>query len=168
MYLLSNLTFFRQNFHDFTRTPIIRGCHRLYNKKRSLGHYSGFFKPLFLDFVPHAEYNIENVEKKQWRKALPCILKIIIDFCLGILLVWIFSKPALPAGRQAIIYVCAIVSTLPDSFTVLNWIFPNKILEAHNKLNQKIHFFKYKKISMFWRIATQVTVVIISIVLLRV
>ncbi|MCX6722202.1 MAG: hypothetical protein NTY04_03355 [Candidatus Staskawiczbacteria bacterium] len=119
-----------------------------------LGHY-------FLDFLPHIEYNIENIEKKQWRTAMPTIFKILLDFCLGILLILIFSK------NHPIIYICAIVSIVPDSFTVLSWFMPIKILEAHNKLNEKIHLFKYKKISNFWRFSSQIVIIIISIILLK-
>jgi hypothetical protein len=119
-----------------------------------------FLSHYFLDFLPHTEYPIENIEEKQWRKLLPNILKIALDFCLGFLFILIFSK------NQPIIYVCAFFAILPDSFIVLNHFMSNKILEIHDKFHQQIHFLKYKKISKFWRIVSQVMVVIISIALL--
>jgi hypothetical protein len=121
-----------------------------------LGHY-------FLDFIPHIEYHIENTEKKQWQAVLPNILKISLDFLLGTLLILIFSK------NQPIIYVCAFFAILPDGFTVLNNLIPNRVLEIHRKFHiEKIHFLKDKKISKFWRIISQVIVVIISVVLMKI
>jgi len=125
-----------------------------------LGHY-------LLDLLPHIEYPIENIEKKQWRKALPDILRIIADLLIGILLILIFSKSALPAGRQAIIYICAFMGILPDGFSVLSYFISNKILKTHNKIHQKIHFLKDKKISNFWRFSSQIFVIIISTILLK-
>jgi hypothetical protein len=127
-----------------------------------------FLSHYLLDLLPHIEYGedsfayIENKGKKQLHKMLPDILKIIFDLSSGILLIWIFSR------EQPAIYICAFFALLPDGFTVLNYIMPNKFLELNYKLHQKIHFLKHKKISVFWRIVTQVAVVIISIILLRI
>ncbi len=127
-----------------------------------------FLSHYFLDLFPHIEYGIENIEKKQWHKILPDVLKIFLDFCLGILLIWIFSDPSTCSG-WGIIYICAFMAILPDGFTVLNHLVPNKILEIHNKIHhQIIHFLKGKKISKFWRIVNQVIVVAISIIILRI
>jgi len=158
-----------------------------------------FLSHYFLDFFPHIEYPVENIEKKQWHKILPDALKVFLDFCSGILLIWVFSNPSAGSG-QAIIYICALVAILPDGFTVLNYIMPrsgnlaskgflatlNKILEFHNKIHhQIIHFLRDNpsagastelsrtssgkiKISRFWRIASQVIIVAISIILLRI
>jgi hypothetical protein len=139
-----------------------------------------FLSHYFLDLFPHIEYNIENIEKKQWHKSLPNILKISIDFFIGISIIFILS------GSNPIIYICVFFAILPDGFTILNAIMPNKILGAHNRLHQKIHFLKIHpvkyggavisaplklfnweiKISNFWRIFTQLIVVVISITLL--
>lgn len=120
-----------------------------------------FLSHYFLDLIPHIEYNIENVEKKQWRAMLPNIFKISLDFCLGILLILIFSK------NQPIIYICGFVAAIPDCLTALCYFIPNKLLKIHYELHQKIHFLKDKKISNFWRIASQVAVVIVSVILLK-
>ena len=124
-----------------------------------------FLSHYLLDVLPHIEYNIENIREKQWRQAMPDILRVTLDFCLGILLISLFSNPSTGSG-QLIIYICAFLAILPDGFTVLNYLAPNKILKIHNKLHEKIHFLKDKKISNFWRIFSQVAVVIISIILL--
>lgn len=145
-----------------------------------------FLSHYFLDILPHIEYPIKNIEGKQWRKAMPDILRVILDFCIGILLIAIFSNPS-TNSEQFVIYACAFLAILPDGFNVLNNLLQNKVLEIHNKLHQKIHFFKIhpvkyreavilpkvklfdrvKKISSFWRISTQVAVVLISVMLLK-
>jgi hypothetical protein len=121
-----------------------------------------FLSHYLLDFIPHADYPLENTENKRWITLLPNILKIALDFCLGILLILIFSK------NQPIIYICAFFAILPDGLTVLNDLTPNKALEFHRKLHiEKIHFLKNKKISNFWRITIQIIVVAVSIILLK-
>ena len=121
-----------------------------------LGHY-------FLDFLPHIEYNINRIKGEQWKKAVPEMTKIFIDFSLGILLIFLFSQNSL------IIYVCAFFAILPDGLSVLNNHFPGKVLNLHRKFHlEKIHFLKDKKISVFWRIFTQLFVVATSIILLKV
>lgn len=120
------------------------------------GHY-------FLDFFPHIEYGIEIKNKKQWREKLASILKISLDLCSGILLIFVLSK------NQPIIYVCAFFAILPDGLTVLSNHVPNKILSLHNKFHfEKVHWLKNKKISVFWRVASQVLVVILSIIIFKI
>lgn len=122
-----------------------------------------YFSHYFLDLFPHIEYPIENIKEKQWRKALPDFLKVFLDFCLGALLIFLLSK------NQLIVYVYAFFAILPDGLALLNKIFKNKILNLHDNFHgEKIHFLKYKKISKFWRIFTQVTVIFISIILFRI
>jgi hypothetical protein len=127
-----------------------------------------FLSHYFLDSLPHIEYGVENVKNKRWRKALPDISKIVLDFCLGIFLISTFSKPALPAGRQAIIYICAFSAILPDSFTFLNYVIPNIISQIHDELHEKIHFLKNRKIPVFWRVMSQILVVTVSVILLKI
>jgi len=125
-----------------------------------LSHY-------LLDLIPHIDYPIKNEGKNQWQRTTLNIPGISLDLFAGIVLVLIFSN------NQPIIYLCAFFALLPDGFTVLNFIFSgNKFLEAHYNLHQKIHFLKQTpsgqiKISNFWRFATQIAVVIISIMLLK-
>ena len=49
-----------------------------------------FLSHYFLDFMPHTEYDIKNIhliKGKQWRKIYPEILKVLLDFLSGILLI---------------------------------------------------------------------------------
>ena len=118
-----------------------------------LGHY-------FLDLFPHIEYPTKINSKKQRQLVY---LKIFLDFLAGLLLIFLFSK------NQPIVYICAFFAILPDGLTIINNHFPNKILGFHAGLHlEKIHFLKNKKISTFWRIASQVAFVIISIFLLKI
>ncbi len=121
-----------------------------------LGHY-------FLDLFPHIEYSIDNIRVKNWKKSVPDIVKVFLDFCLGVVIIFIFSK------NTPIIYVSGFVAIIPDGLTVLSSLFPNKIMAAHDKIHtEKIHYLtKQKKFPLFWRIATQVVTVIICIMLLR-
>ena len=119
-----------------------------------------FLSHYLLDLIPHIEYPIDNISKKQWRKSLPDFLRVFLDFSFGGLLILIFSN------NQPIIYVCALVALIPDSLTIISSIFPNRVLSAHDKIHtEKIHFLKYKKISVFWRISSQVLTIVISILL---
>jgi len=119
-----------------------------------------FLSHYFLDLLPHTEYPIENIKEKQWGKASAEIILIALDFFAGILLIFLFSK------NRPIIYVCALFTLLPDGITLLNILFSIKVLEPIQKFHQKIHFLKDKKISKFWRIFSQVAVIIISLILL--
>jgi hypothetical protein len=120
-----------------------------------------YFSHYFLDLFPHTEYNIENIKKKQLNKAFPDILRVILDFLIGILLISLFSN------SQPIVYACAFLAIIPDGFTILSFFFPNKILKAHNNFHEKIHFLKNRKISNFWRIAIQLIIILVSVVLLK-
>ena len=120
-----------------------------------LGHY-------LLDFIPHIDYSIENIVKKQWSKAIPDFIKVAIDIILGLLAIFFLSK------NHPIIYVCAFFGILPDGLSLLNRLVDINIFKKHAELHQgKLHFFGdkrhkpediryHKKISRFWRIFSQV------------
>jgi len=120
-----------------------------------LGHY-------LLDLLPHIEYPVNNITEKKWVKSAPDVIRVGLDFLAGIFLILLFSK------NQPIIYICAFFAILPDGFSVLGFLLPNKFLEAHSDFHrQKIHFLKNKKISNFWRIFSQIAVAIICIFFLK-
>ncbi len=128
-----------------------------------------FLSHYFLDFFPHIEYNIENITEKRWKNSGRAFLKVFLDFLTGIFLILLFSS------NQPIIYICALFAILPDGLSLLNSNLKNiamlksKFLEKHSDFHhEKIHFLKNKKISNFWRIASQVAAIIISIILFRV
>jgi hypothetical protein len=119
-----------------------------------LGHY-------LLDAIPHNEYSIKNIAQKNWRKSFPDFLKVFLDFLVGIFLIYILSE------KTFIIFVSAFFGALPDTFSFLTLLIKNKFLEKHKIFHQeKIHFLKYKKISFFWRLLSQILIVVLSIFLL--
>jgi hypothetical protein len=121
-----------------------------------LGHY-------LLDLFPHVEYDIENIKNKNWKKSLPDILRVILDFSCGILLIFLFSN------NHPIVYVCAFFAILPDGLSLLGSVTKDKILENHSYIHQKkIHFLHNKKISKFWRISSQVIVAVLCIFFLKI
>ena len=120
-----------------------------------LGHY-------FLDLFPHIEYDIEDIKHKRWKKAFPALVKVFLDFLIGVLIIFIFSK------NQPIVYLCGFVALIPDGLTIVSSLFPNKIMAWHDDIHtKKIHYLtKQKKFPVFWRIATQAAVLAISIILI--
>ena len=122
-----------------------------------LGHY-------LLDLIPHVEYSIDNIENKNWKKALPDFVKVFLDIVLGLLAIFLLSK------NHPLIYVCAFFGILPDGLSMVNKLYEINILKIHNDFHgeKNIHFLKNKKISKFWRILSQVLVVLISVILLRI
>lgn len=121
------------------------------------------FSHYFLDLFPHIEYSIKNIKEKNWHKARYEILYIFLDFFSGILTIFLFSK------NYLIIYICALFSILPDALSLVNLLAVNVFLKKHSIFHQqKIHFLKYKKISIFWRIFFQLAAVIASIILIKI
>ena len=120
-----------------------------------LGHY-------FLDIFPHIEYSIPNIVSKNWKNSLPDFLKVFLDFLLGIFLIFILSN------NKPIIYICTFFSILPDGLTLLTSILP-KFLKRHNEIHtENIHYLtKQKNFPNYWKIFTQMVVVIISVILLK-
>lgn len=121
-----------------------------------------FLSHYFLDIFPHVEYNIENIQKKQWKRALPQLLAVLLDFLTGIFLLSLLSD------NQPIIYICAIFAILPDGFSFLESVIKNGMLKRCNQFHKdEVHFLKNKKIPNFWRIFSQVLAVVISIAILK-
>lgn len=117
-----------------------------------------FFSHYFLDMLPHTEYSIKNIEKKQWKKSAGDFIKLFLDFDLGLLAIFLFTNAS--PGRLQIILLAAFSAILPDILSVLGGFWKTKILDKYIKLHQNtIHFLKHKKISLFWRLLTQATVV---------
>ncbi len=132
-----------------------------------------FLSHYLLDFIPHMEYEVKNIVGARWKKSLPDLIKVFLDFISGIILIFIFSK------NWPIIYVCAFFAILPDGLSLLNMLTKNKFLRAHSAFHQgKIHFLKdnppppkasarQRKISRFWRVFSQVVIAAICLMLLK-
>ena len=119
-----------------------------------LGHY-------VLDVFPHIEYSVSHIKSNQWSQARPDMLKVILDFCLGIFLVSLFSK------NHPMAYAGALLGILPDGLTIVSSLAPNRFFALHDLWHTgKLHFLRYKKISNFWRIVSQGTAAVLSIMAL--
>jgi hypothetical protein len=114
-----------------------------------LSHY-------LLDIMPHIEYT-----KIVGRVRRLDIAKASIDFLVGAILVVFFTK------NQPIVYVCVFFSILPDIIFLSKFLINNKVITAHEKFHDRIHFLEHEKISNFWRVSTQVLIVVISLLVLR-
>ena len=122
-----------------------------------------FLSHYFLDLLPHIEYPIENITKKQWSKSFPDFIKVFLDIFLGLLLIFLFSK------NHPIIYVCAFFAILPDGIAFLSYFIKSNFVKKHTFFHsEKIHFLKNKKISIFWRVASQVIVTVICVIVLKI
>jgi len=120
-----------------------------------LSHY-------LLDFVPHMEYLVPNIEKKDWKNSKKDFLKIIIDLLLGAVL--ITTVQYLTNINYLNIILVLFFAVLPDILIFLNFIFSEKkFLKYHSKFHKIIHFPKDKKISKIWRILIQTAAAIILV-----
>ncbi|MSU60648.1 MAG: hypothetical protein EXS52_01885 [Candidatus Staskawiczbacteria bacterium] len=128
-----------------------------------LGHY-------FLDLFPHIEYldgvenSITKLKSAERSKKIKDLVKVFLDFCLGILLIFLFSR------NFPIIYLCAFIAIVPDGLTVIHSLFPKLGLTLHHYIHgTTIHYLtKQKNFPVYWKILTQVIVVIVSVILLKI
>ena len=118
-----------------------------------------------LDFVPHKEYSVSalkypNFNQNYFRAAT----KVLSDLALGFALaLWLLKDS--PSFRYALVGMGS--SLLPDGITMFYWStkipWLKPIVDFHCIT---IHYFKYKKIPLFWRSITQIIVFIITLFLL--
>ena len=151
----------------------------------ALGLLLAFLSHYFLDLIPHREYSVGNIFEKRWRKSRFDFLKAFLDFSLGVLLIFILSKnfiPALLGGLSAL---------LPDGLVLLYLIFEEtgpqpfptseqesrlffsikkrgfNLLKQLREVHLRVHFWKNKRIPLFWKIQSQVLVIVLAIIFLR-
>lgn len=127
-----------------------------------LGILFAFLSHYALDLIPHYEYSLGGDRKKTWKNR-SAILKMSADFSLGILAVLLLAKnlPLALAG--------GIVAVLPDAMVFLTDFLPkNKFSEKYREFHLIwLHFLSRKKISLFWRISSQVAVFSIALYFLQ-
>lgn len=127
-----------------------------------------FLSHYLLDYLPHADYLVENIKKKKWKKSGLDFLKLTLDLGAGLILIMFihyFTK-----ANYFILFTAAFFAILPD-LTVLNWFCPNnKILEYHSNFHEKIHYSKNpapdEEISVWTKIFTQLLIILIGFLLL--
>ena len=118
-----------------------------------------FFSHYLLDFLPHSEYSIKNIQEGKWRQSFPDFCKVFLDFSLGVLLILILTKNPLVA------ILAGIAAILADGSTLLTFIFPkNKLLKIHYEfIHMKAHFFRNKKISSLGKFLSQLLTIVLAI-----
>jgi len=132
-----------------------------------LGLLLAFLSHFVLDFIPHREYATFPGDpiKERWKGKLTTILKIAVDFLIGVSILLILSKNkilALSGGFLAI---------SPD-FDSIAFIFPDLLKIPPFRMFfyfhlGPLHFLRNKKIPFFWEIFSQAAIFFIAISLLR-
>lgn len=123
-----------------------------------LGLSLAFFSHFLLDLFPHKEYQIKNIRTKQWSKSGLDLLKIFLDFFLGMLIILIMAGDLPRAIAGGLLGISA------DGLTFLSLVFPKiKPLESFCLLHKKLHWFKNKKIPLFWEVFSQTLIVFAAI-----
>ena len=115
-----------------------------------------FLSHYFLDSLPHWDYSIENIKKRNWKQTSKEFLIVFFDILTATILVLFLSKNILLS------FIGAFFSTLPDGLHLLYRIWPNKFLKIHQRFHQKINFPR-NKISPFWGILAQIIIISIAI-----
>ena len=119
----------------------------------------------FLDVIPHWEYAIENITEKKLKKSALFSLRVFLDLLTAFLI--IYFATLISKSNFHILLVCAVAGAAPDFLTVLRFAFPdNKLLKKHWRLHRWLHFHKNKKISLFWKIFSQIVIMILGFFLL--
>jgi len=107
-----------------------------------------FFSHYLLDFLPHWEYSIQPLrfKNKNQRQVILNIFKICLDLSVGCTLALLFSPPTLS------LFLIIFFSLLPDALNILSSFLPLSILKWHTTFHtQKVHYFKYKKVPLFYK-----------------
>ncbi len=114
----------------------------------------------FLDLLPHRDYSIDNIRKKDWQQAFRKeFILIFFDIFSAVVLIFLLSENVLLS------FIGAFFSTLPDGLHLLYRIRPNEFLRIHQQFHQKINWSE-NKTPLFWGVLTQVIIVAITIYLL--
>lgn len=125
----------------------------------------GFLSHYILDFLPHfKEYDIEGLKtKKIDMRFLKDFSKVIIDLSVGFLIVIFLSYNN---DNLTNILIGAFFGALPDGISFIGFFLKNKILLPLKRIHERVHIFKYKKVSSSIKILIQIMVVGISILAL--
>jgi hypothetical protein len=124
-----------------------------------------FLSHYLLDFLPHVEYFIENIEAKKWGHSKSDFLKIGTDFFIGLLFLLLIH--IIKGTDYYVLALAGFFGILPDLINFAYFFYPNnKFLKWHSSLHEKFHVLKHKKISNKWRIFSQAAVVVLALLFL--
>src|SRR3989338_6697167 len=115
------------------------------------GFLLAFLSHYFLDAVPHWDYSTNNIKKRFWRKTPRDFFYILTDFTLGCTFL------ILLASQKLFAFVGGMTAVIPDILTLCAILLPAFTpLQSHWKAHDSIHWFRGKKIPMFWKIFSQI------------
>lgn len=124
-----------------------------------------FLSHYLLDFIPHVEYPINNILKKNWKKSAPDFLRVFSDFIVGVF--FFFSIHVFTNTPYLILSIGVFFAVLPDIIEVVYHIFPkNRFLKWHYNMHDKVHFLAHKKIPNFWRVFSQIAAAAMGLIIL--
>jgi hypothetical protein len=124
-----------------------------------LGIFLAFLSHYLLDILPHAEYSIENIKTKQWKKSTPDFFRVFLDAFLGIALIILITN------NNFVALLGGLAAMVPDGLTLLFILFPkNKLLKLHQKGHSWLNGFIIKReIPYFWGILSQIAISAVAI-----
>lgn len=132
-----------------------------------LGLFFAFLSHYFLDFIPHREYILfpKSPVRKPLELSLIKYLEIIIDFSIGLSILLFLSKNKILALSGGFFGILPDLDSFAFIFPVL---LKNKLFKIVFDFHlNPVHIFENKKIPLFWRIFSQVLVILIAIYFLR-
>lgn len=126
-----------------------------------------FLSHFILDAIPHWEYSIKGIQKTKKNQFLKDVLKVELDFCLG---VFIFSFLAMDLSPIRVIYglLGIAAAVLPDGLMFFYYISGKRWFKNLGRFHHFIHIKrqKTKKKPSFLRIFSQVLTAVIAIIIL--
>lgn len=126
----------------------------------------GIISHFIADKLPHWEYlDKELTELKTAREWLAFFTKVILDFGLGVLIIFYFfwQSPLWPA-----VALGAIAGVLPDFLVFLNYLFPKtKILESYRKFHHQSHL-KKGRYKLFLSLFSEALIILLMIYLIAI
>ena len=127
-----------------------------------LGLFFTFLSHYVLDMLPHKEYISFPVNplKEKLKFSFTKIILITVDITAGVALLYFLSENKLLALTGGLL------AALPDADNITG-IFPKllriKLIKMHFQLHDRLHFLSVKKNPFFWKIFSQIMVIIIAI-----
>lgn len=124
-----------------------------------------FISHFVLDFIPHPEeYNIDNLKTKKFNKYfIKDLIKVFIDFILGFIIVFYFSRGSFNFSN---ILIGAFFGALPDGLQFLSFQFNFKFLQVSQKFHIKVHFFKYRNVPQIMKFSSQIVIALLALLIL--
>lgn len=118
-----------------------------------------------LDMIPHKEYEINGVKNGKLNSAfVKDFLKVAVDGLIGLLLVVLLTKDFTDLNYMAVGIISA---GLPDFLLLLSYVSRSRVLNIIRRFHEDIvHIYKNRNAPPWLKIGSQITAVILGIVIL--